>query len=236
MSEPRLVDVTGRMRSPAATPGHWAGCAPPNKGQRYPADPPTVEEIILVMRQAGPGPYADRTRALIAILSSAGLRISEALALHRDRPGPEDRISARPPREGREAQDGRDGRLGLGSRLPAGQSTASISRSARCSASLPARRAAADGPRPPPAASFGASRGRLRSGGGLRRTSSGDRDGARGDPAADYSEAARACPPRDYLDLPPGNRHPRDRRHGAPPPTAGDPGERRPAPIIGSAR
>jgi hypothetical protein len=81
MSEPRLVDVTGRMRSPAATPGHWAGCAPPNKGQCYPADPPTVEEIILVMRQAGPGRYADRTRALIAILWRAGLRISEALAL-----------------------------------------------------------------------------------------------------------------------------------------------------------
>jgi hypothetical protein len=29
-----------------------------NKGPRYPADPPTVEEIILVMRQAGPGRYA----------------------------------------------------------------------------------------------------------------------------------------------------------------------------------
>jgi hypothetical protein len=54
---------------------------PPNKGQRYPADPPTVEEVILVMRQAGPGPYADRTRGLIAILWRAGLRISEALAL-----------------------------------------------------------------------------------------------------------------------------------------------------------
>jgi len=81
MSEPKLADVTGRMRSPAATPGHWAGCAPPSKGQRYPADPPTVEEIILVMRQAGRGAYADRTRALIAILWRAGLRISEALAL-----------------------------------------------------------------------------------------------------------------------------------------------------------
>jgi hypothetical protein len=56
MSEQRLVDVTGRLRSPAATPGHWTGWAPPNKGSRYPADPPTVEEIILVMRQAGPGP------------------------------------------------------------------------------------------------------------------------------------------------------------------------------------
>lgn len=80
MSQMRLTDVTGRLRSPAAIPGHFAGCAPPNKGQRYPADPPTVEEIILVMRQAGPGRYADRTRALIAMLWRAGLRISEALA------------------------------------------------------------------------------------------------------------------------------------------------------------
>jgi integrase len=33
------------------------------------------------MREAGPGPYADRLRGLIAILWRAGLRISEALAL-----------------------------------------------------------------------------------------------------------------------------------------------------------
>ena len=81
MSEPRLVDITGRLRSPAAIPGHSAGCAPANKGVRYPADPPTVEEIILVMREAGAGPYADRIRGLIAVLWRAGLRISEALAL-----------------------------------------------------------------------------------------------------------------------------------------------------------
>jgi integrase len=81
MSQAGLVDITGRLRSPAATPGHWAGFAPPNKGLRYPADPPTVEEIILVMREAGAGPYADRVRGLIAILWRAGLRISEALAL-----------------------------------------------------------------------------------------------------------------------------------------------------------
>jgi site-specific recombinase XerD len=81
MSQSRLVDITCRRRSPAATPGHWAGYAPPNKGLRYPADPPTVEEIIIVMREAGPGPYADRVRGLIAILWRAGLRISEALVL-----------------------------------------------------------------------------------------------------------------------------------------------------------
>ncbi len=81
MSEPRLLDTTGRRRSPAATPGHRAGCSPANKGMRYPADPPRIEEIIAVMRQAGSGTHADRVRALIAILWRAGLRISEALAL-----------------------------------------------------------------------------------------------------------------------------------------------------------
>jgi hypothetical protein len=45
------------------------GCPPPNKGLRFPADPPTVEEIILVMREAGPGPYADRTRGLFGCRS-----------------------------------------------------------------------------------------------------------------------------------------------------------------------
>jgi hypothetical protein len=103
MSEPGLVDITGRLRSPAATPGHWAGCAPPNKGQRYPADPPTVEEIILVMRQAGPGPYADRTRGLIAILWR---RAADQRSAHsyRDRFGLEDRVGAGSLRQGREAQ------------------------------------------------------------------------------------------------------------------------------------
>jgi hypothetical protein len=78
MSEPGLVDITGRLRSPAATPGHWTGCAPPNKGLRYPqiadgrGDHP---------RDPSGGVNADRIRALIAILWRAGLRISEALAL-----------------------------------------------------------------------------------------------------------------------------------------------------------
>jgi integrase len=118
MSEQELVDITGRLRSPAATPRHWAGCAPPNKGLRYPADPPTVEEIILVMRQAGPGPYADRTRGLIAILWRVGLRISEALALTETDLDGRTGSGAGPLRQGREAKDGRDGRLGIGARRP----------------------------------------------------------------------------------------------------------------------
>ena len=58
-----------------------------------------------------------------------------------------------------------------------------------------------------------------------------DRDGARRDPAADYPEAARACPPRHHVDLSPRNRHTPDRRHDPSPPPAGDPSERRPAAI-----
>jgi site-specific recombinase XerD len=48
---------------------------------RYPADPPTVEEIVAVMRAAGDTTHGRRLRALIAVLWRAGLRISEALAL-----------------------------------------------------------------------------------------------------------------------------------------------------------
>jgi site-specific recombinase XerD len=60
----------------------WQRRVPGNKGMRYPADPPTVEEIVAVMRQAGAGSGAARIRALIVALWRAGLRISEALTLN----------------------------------------------------------------------------------------------------------------------------------------------------------
>src|SRR5436189_3496758 len=47
-----VLDAAGRRRSPAALPGFHAGRPPRNKGRLYPADPPTVEEIVAVMRQA----------------------------------------------------------------------------------------------------------------------------------------------------------------------------------------
>jgi site-specific recombinase XerD len=76
-----LLDCNGRRRSPATAPGYHAGRPPRNKGLRYPADPPTVEEIIRVMRAAGDGPVADRLRGMIVVLWRSGVRISEALAL-----------------------------------------------------------------------------------------------------------------------------------------------------------
>jgi integrase len=51
------------------------------KAEQYPADPPTVEEIVAVMRSVGDRADGDRLRALIAFLWRAGLRISEALSL-----------------------------------------------------------------------------------------------------------------------------------------------------------
>jgi integrase len=76
-----LLDAAGRRRSPATIPGFHAGRSPRNKGQRYPADPPTVAEIVAVMRHAGDDVYGDRLRGLIVVLWRAGLRIHEALAL-----------------------------------------------------------------------------------------------------------------------------------------------------------
>lgn len=76
-----LYDVAGHPRSPVTMPGFLGGRAPRNKCRRYPADPPTVEEIIAVMRQAGRGADGARLRALMVILWRAGLRIGEALDL-----------------------------------------------------------------------------------------------------------------------------------------------------------
>jgi hypothetical protein len=47
-----LIDAAGRRRSPVTLPGYLAGKSPHSKNMTYPADPPRVEEIIAVMRQA----------------------------------------------------------------------------------------------------------------------------------------------------------------------------------------
>ena len=76
-----LLDAAGRRRSPATIPEFHVGRLPRNKGMRYPADPPTIEEIVTVMRRACDGIHGRRLRRLIAVLWRAGLRICEALAL-----------------------------------------------------------------------------------------------------------------------------------------------------------
>jgi integrase len=76
-----LLDAAGRRRSQATTPGFRTGIPPRNKGHRYPADPPTVDEMVAVMRQAGHTRHGHRLNALIVVLWRAGLRIQEALSL-----------------------------------------------------------------------------------------------------------------------------------------------------------
>jgi integrase len=81
MRSTALVVTAGRRRSPATLPGYHQGRPPRNKVLRYPADPPTVEEIVAVMRVAGDDADGVRLRGLMIVLWRAGLRISEALAL-----------------------------------------------------------------------------------------------------------------------------------------------------------
>jgi len=76
-----MLDSAGRRRSPATMPGYHAGRPPRNRGIRYPADPPTVEEIVAVMRDAADDRHGWRVRAMIVVLWRAGLRVQEALAL-----------------------------------------------------------------------------------------------------------------------------------------------------------
>jgi site-specific recombinase XerD len=68
MTVPAGLDAAGRRRSPATMPGYHAGRPPRNKGRLYPADPPAVEEIVAVMREASDDPHGYRFRALVVVL------------------------------------------------------------------------------------------------------------------------------------------------------------------------
>ena len=81
MSVSVVLDSAGRRRSPATLPGYHTGRPPRNKGMLYPADPPTVEEIVCVMRHASENLHGFRLRAMIVMLWRGGLRVQEALAL-----------------------------------------------------------------------------------------------------------------------------------------------------------
>jgi site-specific recombinase XerD len=81
MTASAVLDAAGRRRSPATMPGYHAGRPPRNKGIRYPADPPTIDEIVAVMRHTGEDRHGWRLRAMVVVLWRAGLRVQEALAL-----------------------------------------------------------------------------------------------------------------------------------------------------------
>jgi hypothetical protein len=108
MTVSAVLDAAGRRRSPATMPGYHAGRAPRNKGQHYPADPPTVEEIIAVMRQTADDRDGARLRALIVVLWRGGLRVHEALALGERDLDPRRRSLLRNGKGGRRREIGMD--------------------------------------------------------------------------------------------------------------------------------
>lgn len=68
-------------RSAITQPGYRRGCAPPNKGLRFPADPPTAAEVMRMLALCGRGKIGRRNHALIVCMWRTGLRVSEALDL-----------------------------------------------------------------------------------------------------------------------------------------------------------
>jgi len=65
----------------ATVPGSTRDVRRETRAAAIRADPPTIAEIVAVMRQAGDGHHGRRLRGLIVVLWRAGLRIHEALAL-----------------------------------------------------------------------------------------------------------------------------------------------------------
>jgi hypothetical protein len=109
---PILLDAAGHRRQPVTLPGYHAGRAPRNKGRRYPADPPTVEEIIAVMRSAGAGHDRRASARADRRAVASGVADRRSACPRRDRPRCSPRGCACPPWQGRQASRGRDGQLG----------------------------------------------------------------------------------------------------------------------------
>ena len=122
---------------------------------RYPADPPTIEEIVTVMRHAGDSVDGRRLRGLIVVLWRAGLRIHEALALaEADLDARRGSLLVRRGKGGRRREVGMDDCAW--EQLEPWLRARVRCRSGRCSASSTAPRAGGPGrPAPPRAASYG---------------------------------------------------------------------------------
>jgi site-specific recombinase XerD len=74
--------IGGPISSPVTEPGYHAGRDAPNKGQTYPAEVLTPDEVAALIRAcSNRAPTGIRNRALIAVLYRGGLRLGEALAL-----------------------------------------------------------------------------------------------------------------------------------------------------------
>ena len=233
-----MLDAAGHRRSPVTMPGYHRGRPPRNKGEQYPADPPTVEEIVAVMRAVGDRADGHRLRALDRAALARRTADQRSARAPGERSGPLPRRGARPAREGRQATRGRDGPVGVG---PARAM-------ARDPPAAPDRRAPVRDPRTDRRSALGSvrrsqttppRRGRSRRPAAVRAAPAAararSRDGARGRPARRDPAPTRARQPRDHQHLPAGHRQQRrssapstdDRRRRSPPPPASNCGDRR---------
>ena len=218
MTVSAAFDVAARRRSPATMPGYHAGRVPRNKGQLYPADPPTVGEIIAVMRQTADDRHGARLRALIVVLWRSGLRLQEALSLgERDLDARRGSLLVRSGKGGRRREIGMD--PWTGSSCGAGSTPALSYRSGRCSASSTDQREAGHGRPPASGSSSVGSPPRRACGGGSRRTSCATPTRSSSPAKACRSTAAaRPRQPRHDLDLSPRGSTP---KRSSPPCTPG---------------
>jgi hypothetical protein len=106
-----LLDRAGRRRSPATMPGFHAGHAPGNKGLRYPADPPKVEEIIAVMRAAGDGTHGRPPTRTHRDYVASRARHPGGSRSRRGRSRSTPWLTPGPARQGRAPSRGRHGRI-----------------------------------------------------------------------------------------------------------------------------
>lgn len=78
----RPRDRCGRIRNPITFPEYHRGRRPGNFGKRYPADPPSADEVLAILAACPTNTRAGRRlRALIVLLWQSGLRCQEALDL-----------------------------------------------------------------------------------------------------------------------------------------------------------
>ena len=211
-----LLDVAGHRRSPATMPGYHRGRPPRNKGEQYPADPPTVEEIFAVMSAADDRADGHRVRALVVLLWRAGLRISEALSLQEsDLDRTRGAVLVRRGKGGKRREVGIEGWawdrldpwLEIRNELPIGPTAVRNPRTDRRKTLGSVGRAQTVASR---------SRGRRRETAvcaTATATRPRGRDGPRGRPTRRHPEATRAREPRHHQHLPAGHRQQRDHRH-----------------------
>jgi integrase len=227
------LDAAGRRRSPATMPGYHAGRPPRNKGLRYPADPPTVDEIVAVMRHTADDRHGWRLQAMIVVLWRAGLRVQEALALaEHDLDQRRGSILVRHGKGGRRREVGMDEWSWEQLR---GWLRASSSRLGRCFASSTVP-PAEDRGRPRRSARVPASRGTRGRQAQVRAPSATPRARARartrGRAAEHHPAPARAHQPWHHVYLSAGDRSGGDHHRGARTPAADDVRQRRAAALI----